>query len=138
MEGLEIRSIPVKVLARIICQLPTLPTTANIDLIPLLTAGLEHYGHTSDLHAFLNYCNSTMQQQDQPWIWEQYEINKDADWDIANNKKEQELIGLRFLLNSETVNLCKTTTPCGYSSQCFLFLVSSLGRIDSLFKKHCI
>lgn len=103
MEGLEIRSIPVKVLARIVLQIPTLPTHANIDLIPLMTAGLAQYGHTSDLNAFLNYCNANV-PYNEPWLWEQYEINSDKDWDTANNRKEQELIGLRFLLNAETVN----------------------------------
>jgi hypothetical protein len=104
MEGLEINTIPAKLLARIVLQLPTLPPKENIDLMAILTAGLEQYGNTDDMNAFLDYCQS-LANADRPWPWTCYEITSELDWDIANYKKSQELVGLRFLLSSETVSL---------------------------------
>lgn len=102
MEGLEINTIPAKLLARILLQLPTLPPIDNIDLMAVLAAGLERYGNTDNMNAFLDYCQS-IAIADRPWPWKCYEITNELDWDTANYKKPQELVGLRFLLSSETV-----------------------------------
>lgn len=103
MERLEINTIPNFLLARILLQLHTLPPREVPDFVNILAAGLHRYGSTGNINAFLDYC-STLAQLDTPWLWEYYEINNERDWNLANHKKPQELIGLRFLLASETVS----------------------------------
>jgi hypothetical protein len=113
MEGLEINTIPTKLLARIILQLPTLAPSESIDLMAILTAALEQYGKTDNMNAFLDYCQS-LAQPDRSWPWTCYEISDELDWDIANYKKSQDLVGLRFLLTSEIVRFEHASSRCFY------------------------
>jgi hypothetical protein len=116
MEELAIKTIPDYLLARILVQLYTLPPKESTDVLKILSAGLQIYGNTDNINAFLDYCStltaasssSTDQDTAYSWLWKNYEINNDLDWDLANNKKPQELVGLRFLLTSETVRVFST------------------------------
>lgn len=106
MEDLHLDSIPSNLLARILLQLHTLPPTNQFsDSVQILKAGLNRYGDTGDLNAFLKYCASLAFSPQESWLWNYYEINKDLDWDSAKLKKPQEIVGLRFLIASETVSL---------------------------------
>lgn len=106
MEDLHLDTIPSELLARILLQLHTLPPTKQFsDSVNILSAGLNKYGHTGDLNAFLEYCASLTLSSQETWAWNYYEINHDLDWDSAKLRKPQEIIGLRFLIASETVSL---------------------------------
>lgn len=106
MEGLAINDIPHTLLARILVQLHILPPKDTPDVMNVLAAGLRIYGKTSELNAFLDFCSTqAADKSNTPWLWTNYEINNDLDWDLANSKKPQELVGLRFLLSSETVTV---------------------------------
>lgn len=103
MEGLDINTIPSALLGRILLQIPNLPADENLDLINILQTGLQQFGHTDNLDAFLDYCQ-ILSNPKTPWLWKSYTIKENDDWETANNKKPQELVGIRFLLASETVN----------------------------------
>lgn len=106
MEDLRLDTIPKSLLSRILLQLHTLPPREITDFIHILSAGLNKYGHTGNINAFLDYCSTKSVKQDESWLWKYYEINHDSDWDKANSKKSKELVGMRFSLSSETV--CNT------------------------------
>lgn len=114
MEDLHLNTIPSELLARILLQLHTLPPTKQFsDSVNILSAGLNKYGHTGDLHAFLEYCASLTLSPQETWAWNYYEINHDLDWDSAKLRKPQEIIGLRFLIASETARKQVQLTQLG-------------------------
>jgi len=102
MEGLDINTIPSKLLGRILLQIPNLLPPENLDLINTLQSGLQQFGKTDKLDAFIDYCQ-TLNNSETPLKWKTYTITNNDDWEIANYKKSQELAGIRFLLASETV-----------------------------------
>lgn len=104
MEDLHLNTIPSNLLVRILLQLHTLPPKEFSNYIEILSAGLNKYGDTSDLNAFFDYCTMLVLNPEESWPWNYYEINNDLDWDSAKLKKPQEIIGLRFLIASETVS----------------------------------
>ncbi|RCH79043.1 hypothetical protein CU098_001874, partial [Rhizopus stolonifer] len=95
---LQIKQVPPVLLGRILLQLHIIPHNDNTDLLTLIAAGLQQFGHTSDLDAFLNYCQAATQQQ---WQWKCYSIERQEDWNKAIYKKDCQLVGLRFFLASE-------------------------------------
>ncbi|EPB89306.1 hypothetical protein HMPREF1544_03815 [Mucor circinelloides 1006PhL] len=101
MEGLDINTIPSKLLGRILLQIPNLLPPENLDLINTLQSGLQQFGKTDKLDAFIDYCQ-TLNNSETPLKWKTYTITNNDDWEIANYKKSQELAGIRFLLASET------------------------------------
>ncbi|KAI9253710.1 hypothetical protein EDC94DRAFT_619537 [Helicostylum pulchrum] len=135
MEGLQIDAIPSFLLARILMQLHSIPPGDNPDLINILTAGLRQYGTTSDVNAFLDYC-CTLAQKDLPWVWSYYEINNDMDWNLANHKKPQEIVGMRFLLASETarrnVQLIRYGRNKVLDPKCYHIYQDSILPVDQL------
>ncbi|KAI8993182.1 hypothetical protein BDB01DRAFT_775480 [Pilobolus umbonatus] len=113
MEGLEINSIPLQLLARILLQLTTVESDEPNGLIAIIAAGLQQYGQTDDLNAFLNYCQSLGTRESTKRVWQYYEIRNEDDWDKSKDRKEQEPIGLRFLLLSETARKYTQLTRYG-------------------------
>ncbi|KAI9470873.1 MAG: hypothetical protein EXX96DRAFT_511385 [Benjaminiella poitrasii] len=140
MGSLPINTIPIQILGRIMMQLPTFPTHITFDLMPLLSAGLHQLGNTHDLHAFLNYCQSLLVKDESdmtsPWLWQQYVITDDADWDISNHKKPHELVGIRFFLASEiarkSIELTRFTKRTMYDPKSMHFFQGHAFPVDHL------
>ncbi|KAI8380262.1 hypothetical protein BD560DRAFT_387618 [Blakeslea trispora] len=137
MEGLELNAIPIRLLARMMIQIPTLPPNSNhTDLLSIITAGLKEYGHTSDLNAFLDYCKTNVFID--PWSWQHYAITSEHDWDRADHKKDQQVVGLRFLIDSETerqrIQLTRWSKSNAYDPKCVQFYRGRAIPIDCLLK----
>ncbi|RCH94699.1 hypothetical protein CU097_012236 [Rhizopus azygosporus] len=114
MDGLQIRTIPVTLLARILLQLHTIPHDEQLDLLALIAAGLHKYGHTADLNGFLNHCQMASNNSKQR-RWEYYEVRNERDWEMAIQKKSHQLTGLRFLLDSEAGKAGLFNSKCSYN-----------------------
>jgi hypothetical protein len=98
MEGLDVGSIPNIFLGRILIQLHIIQQDENLDLLSVISNALKLYGHTSNLDAFLNYCSTC--------VWEHYTVQQDDDWEKASIKKNKDdIVGIRFLIQSELVKM---------------------------------
>ncbi|KAL9554099.1 hypothetical protein MBANPS3_002965 [Mucor bainieri] len=124
MEGLDINTIPSTLLCRILLKIPNLPSHENLDFFGMLQTALQKFGHTDKLDAFLDYCQA-LSKPETPWRWETYTIINSNDWEIANNKKTQELAGIRFLLASDTARqdaeLTRYSKSMLYDPKCMHF-----------------